>query len=192
MVEKIANFLGDNGYTRAWSEGVDRNVITPVELQFVNEMPPVQQFNAFATRMLDGNAQLNERGTAFVDAVRYGKGDSPEMRQTVLDALNGLGQGDGSLEAREMAVLGGLRYAAQKAEGEAMKRGLDALAPRDGRNGYTELGRQMRQYGLGSPVAAYGLPAAGIGLAGWGIHDVLAAQQQAEKESQLPLQGGVR
>jgi len=44
---------------------------------------------------------------------------------------------------------------------------------------------------LSHPSVAYGLPAAGAGLAAWGIHDLLAAQQQAEKDSQLPLQGGV-
>jgi hypothetical protein len=45
---------------------------------------------------------------------------------------------------------------------------------------------------LANPVMAYGMPAAGIGLAAWGIHDVLAAQQRAEKEGQLPVQGGVQ
>ncbi len=45
---------------------------------------------------------------------------------------------------------------------------------------------------LANPVAAYGLPAAGVGMAALGIHDVLTAQQRAEKEGQLPLQGGVQ
>lgn len=45
---------------------------------------------------------------------------------------------------------------------------------------------------LANPVAAYGLPAAGVGLAAWGIHDVMAAQQRAEKESQLPMSGGLQ
>ncbi|MCE2835942.1 MAG: hypothetical protein LW834_02940, partial [Cyanobium sp. 49614_E6] len=44
---------------------------------------------------------------------------------------------------------------------------------------------------LSNPLAAYGLPAAGVGLAAWGVHDLLMAQQQAEKDKQLPLQGGV-
>ncbi len=38
--------------------------------------------------------------------------------------------------------------------------------------------------------AAYGLPAVGVGLGAWGAHDLLMAQQQAEKDSQLPLSGG--
>jgi hypothetical protein len=45
---------------------------------------------------------------------------------------------------------------------------------------------------LTNPIAAYGLPAAGVGLAAWGIHDVMAAQQRAEKESQLPMSGGLQ
>jgi len=39
----------------------------------------------------------------------------------------------------------------------------------------------------GMAPSAYGIPAAGAGLAAWGLHDYLQAQQQAEKESQLPM-----
>ena len=51
---------------------------------------------------------------------------------------------------------------------------------------------QAVHWALANPVMAYGLPAAGAGLAAWGLHDVLTAQQRAEKESQLPLQGGMQ
>ena len=188
MVEQIASFLSDNALTRSWAETMDRHVITPIELQFVKEMPEDGRFRAFASRLVEDNGALNQRGTAFVDAVREGKGDTPEVKQSVADLFaSDLGQ-----EHSQAVNIRLLHELALKAEGEGLKKGLDVLAPRDGRNGYTELGRQMRQYGLGSPVAAYGLPAAGVGLAAWGIHDVMAAQQQAEKESQLPLQGGVR
>lgn len=53
-------------------------------------------------------------------------------------------------------------------------------------------GAQAARDSLSNGVAAYGLPAAGVGLAAWGIHDVMAAQQRAEKEGQLPVQGGVQ
>jgi hypothetical protein len=53
-------------------------------------------------------------------------------------------------------------------------------------------GAQAARDLLSNPAAAYGLPAAGVGLAAWGIHDVMAAQQRAEKESQLPVSGGMQ
>lgn len=55
----------------------------------------------------------------------------------------------------------------------------------------SEPGRFVHEL-LANPIAAYGLPAAGVGLATWGIHDVMAAQQRAEKESQLPVSGGLQ
>jgi hypothetical protein len=46
---------------------------------------------------------------------------------------------------------------------------------------------QVAHQVLGNAAAAYGLPAAGLGLAAWGVADVLRGQQQAQKEAQLPL-----
>lgn len=187
MVEKIAGFLGDNALTRSWAETMDRGVITPIELQFVKEMPPKERFNAMATRLMDDKAQFNERGLAFIDAVRMGKGDSPELRQQILSLLAERGRS----EHGDELMLQGLWDMAQKAEGKGLKKGLDVLAPRDGVNGYTELGRQMRQMGLGSPVAAYSAVTAGGALGTAGAIEAydwwLAQQQQQQKDSELPL-----
>ena len=66
--------------------------------------------------------------------------------------------------------------------------------PSDGRTGLTKTGDYVRQFGLGSPVAAYSAVAAGGALAtqaGIDAYDWwLAQQQQASKDAQLPLQGG--
>ncbi len=191
VVEKIASFLGDNALTRSWAETMDRGVITPIELQFVKEMPPEERFNAFATRLMGDGAHLNDRGVAFVDAVRMGKGDAPEKRQQILDMFEQqIAAGSDELGSEER-VLGGLRRLAQDAEGEGLRRGLDVLAPRNGSAGYTEFGRQMRQFGLGSPVAAYSAVTAGGAMgtaAAMEAYDWwMAQQQQQEKESVLPL-----
>jgi hypothetical protein len=192
MVERIASFLGDNALTRGWAETMDRHVITPVELQFVKEMPPKDRFNAFASRFMGDDARLNDQGIEFLDAVRTGEGDTPEKRTQMLQLFDALAAQGGEKEAVESRVLGGLYGVASLAKGEGLHRGLNALAPRNGTAGYTELGRQMRQLGLGSPVAAYSAVTAGGAMgtaAAMEAYDWwLSQQQQAEKESQLPLQ----
>ncbi len=191
VVEQIAGFLSDNALTRSWAETVDRHVITPVELQFVKEMPEQGRFDAFATRLMADGGQLNDRGIEFVDAVRHGQGDTPEKRQ----ALLGLLEQQTKENAPEQRVLQVMHDLASKAEGEGLRKGLDVLAPRDGRNGYTEVGRQMRQWGLGSPVAAYSAVTAGGAMGAAAAIEAydwwMAQQQQEQKDAQLPLQGGV-
>ncbi len=188
VVEKIASFLGDNALTRSWAETMDRHVITPVELQFVKEMPDKPRFNAMASRLMNEGGHLNDRGVEFVDAVRYGQGDTPEKRQALLGLLEQ--QTNESLpDERVLQVMHDL---AMKAEGEGVRKGLDVLAPRDGVNGYTEMGRTMRQWGIGSPVAAYSAVTAGGAMgtaAAIEAYDWWVAQQQQEqKDAQLPLQ----
>lgn len=194
MVERIAGFLSDNALTRSWAETMDRAVITPVELQFVQEMPPRDRFNAFATRLMHDDGRLNDRGVAFLDAARTGQGDTPEKRAQMLQLFDALAAEGGDKVTIEDRVLGGLYEVASRAEGEGLRRGLDVLAPRNGTAGYTELGRQMRQFGLGSPVAAYSAVTAGGAMgtaAAMEGYNWLMAQQQAEKESQLPLEPDV-
>ena len=58
----------------------------------------------------------------------------------------------------------------------------------DGRIGLTESGDVMRQFGLGSPVAAYAGVGGGALLGAHAVNELLQAQQRAQKESQLPLQ----
>ncbi|MCE2839631.1 MAG: hypothetical protein LW834_22240 [Cyanobium sp. 49614_E6] len=191
MVERIASFLGDNALTRSWAETVDRHVITPVELQFVKEMPDRDRFRAMASRLMADGGRLNEQGLEFVDAVRHGHGDTPETRQAML----GLFKQDVDQPHSEDVSLRLLGDLALKAEGEGLRKGLDVLAPRDGRNGYTEVGRQMRQWGLGSPVAAYSAVTAGGAMGTAAAIEAydwwMAQQQQEQKDAQLPLQGGV-
>jgi hypothetical protein len=188
MVERIASFLGDNALTRSWAETMDRHVITPLELPFVKEMPPEEELNALAAKLLGENGQLNDRGREFLAATRIGHDDPPEQMGQLLEAIRDRGN--------EEYTLGVLRGLAGKAKGDGLKKSLDVLAPRDGRNGYTEMGRQMRQFGLGSPVAAYSAVTAGGAMgtaAAMQAYDWwMSQQQQGQKESQLPLGGGVQ
>jgi hypothetical protein len=187
VVEQIAGFLSDNALTRSWAETVDRHVITPVELQFVKEMPPEDELNALAAKLLGQNGQLNERGRDFLNATRMGHNDPPGRMEEMLELI--------SQQENEDATLRVLRKAASTAKGEGLRKSLDVLAPRDGRNGYTETGRQMRQFGLGSPVAAYSAVTAGGAMgtaAAMQAYDWwLSQQQQEQKESQLPLSPGI-
>ena len=187
MVEKIASFLGNNDYTRAWDSAVQAGV------------RPLDRFIASDEDLMKGAAPVFGRAAAADGGI------GPTLREhmAVLDPT-------GAMERRALEKLPGfvdktMRETGRSAEDIATQAALNVYLPENATS--ETLRRYDRAYGpsmpvtgsglalhaaLANPVVAYGLPAAGIGLAGWGIHDVMAAQQQAEKESQLPLQGGVR
>lgn len=176
--ERVMGFLGDNAYTRAWSKGVDSGVITPVELAMMKGWPEEERMGQVMKRMTGPDGQLTDQGQGLLDHVVRSLDDGAGKGEKVRGLMSGK-SGD------ELAYV--LGEAAKKLEGEQLREAMGLAALRDGVVGYTAAGDTARQFVLGTPAAAYGLPLAGAGLAAWGVHDVLAAQQQAEKESQLPL-----
>ncbi len=177
--ERVMGFLGDNAYTRAWSKGVDSGVITPVELAMMKGLPDDKALEPIIKQMAGSDGQLTAQGQQLLDHVASSLDDGAGKGQRIRDAVAAKSGDPMALQLKQLV---------QALEGEELKKALSIAALRDGVVGYTGPGNTMRQFVLGSPAAAYGLPLAGAGMAAWGVHDVLAAQQQAEKEDQLPLQ----
>lgn len=187
VVKRIASFLGDNDYTRAWDQAAQA-VVRPVDRLIASDHDRIR-----------GLAPVFGR-TAAAEG-----GLGPELRKhmAILDPTGAMAQKaekdlvgyvdrkmmETGLSAEDVVTTLAIdKLMPDGATPETLRRYDDAYGPA---KPVSELG--LLAHGLlGNPVTAYGLPAAGVGLAAWGIHDLLAAQQQAEKESQLPLQGGVR
>jgi len=221
LVERITSFLGDNGYTRAWNDAVtaglrpiDRTVaddedrlsgvargLAPAFRQAVESSPgeyeplidsqgsAVSDFGRGLNRIDPGGQLL----AAYDKPVRPPTEDDqypPLMYHAVYGASRNLAdRGEGELdELLAASVLQGAQKYGHDPEA-VRKLVAEGAVPE---SYLMNRGVAAVRHVLGNPYAAYGLPAAGVGLAAWGIHDVMAAQQQAEKESQLPLQGGVR
>lgn len=177
--------LGDNGYTRGWSEMAAR-VLSPLD------------------RMMASDVELREALAKSFGTAPAGV-DIAAHRGGLLDALDPSGGLKGRYESKGEAAIeksmakaqaGGMPLTPEQAAELLLRDKLAAKVDREA------LLAGMQQYGpglpvstpgqwahaaLGNPAAAYALPLGGAGLAAWGLHDVMAAQQQAERESQLPL-----
>lgn len=180
VLAKIASYLADNPLTQSWANTIDRALVTPVELQFVKQMPEREKFNAFATRLVDDEGRLNDRGRAFVATARKGHSDRPGVLDELYRQIDSSGGIDNSLNL--------LHEIASKTDEQAIGQVLDALAPRDGRHGLTQAGDVMRQFLIGSPVAAYSAVTAGGALATKGVMDLVARAQAGDPEAQATLE----
>jgi hypothetical protein len=182
LVEKIANFLGDNAYTRAWHDAVLSPVVAS-ERALISD-PAVLRGLAAEAAGLRLAAEVKQPGEYLGTALAKefsGLTGIPE------DFDIGSAEAFARPEGYRAAIQGNLADAFDGASPDGMKRVLEwaqrnpaARKPLSAPGGAVALG-------LGNPAAAYGIPAAGLGLGVWAAHDVLLAQQQAEKESQLPM-----
>ena len=180
VMERIAGFLGDNAYTQAWRNGV-MSPVGMAERQLINDPVRLRELAAeiAADRLA---AEVKEPG---------GYLGTPLAQE--FERLTGMPDDLGSEDA--FALPEGYRVGMGHELADAFSE-LSSEKARQviewsrqnpaGRRALTPIGAAI-DLGLGNAAAAYGLPAAGAGLAAWGLHDVMAAQQQAEKESQLPL-----
>jgi len=220
IVEKIASFLGDNGYTRAWNDAATA-AVTPVDRLLASDEDRLAGVAAGVGPMLArlheswmGEHSLSDlEGTPnsyFGDGLRkidpsgalFEAYDRPVREPTEEDQYPPLAHMAAYARARVLSEktgepLGHLLGASVLQSAQKYGYDTESVKRYSQQGGLPEKylmtrGGQYLRTAIGSPVVAYGLPAAGIGLAGWGIHDAMAAQQQAEKDSQLPLQGGVR
>jgi hypothetical protein len=182
VVEKIANFLGDNGYTRAWRDGV-MGPVGMAERQLIGDPVRLRELaaEAAAHRLA---AEVKEPG---------GYLGTPLAREfselTGIPADFDLGGEDAFAlpEGYRVGMGHDLADAFSELSPEKARQVIEwSRVNPAARRSLTPVGAAI-DLGLGNAAAAYGLPAAGAGLAAWGLHDVMAAQQQAEKEAQLPL-----
>lgn len=186
VVEKIAAFLADNELTRSWAQGVDNVLIRPVE------------------KMMVDDAGLRRAVYNQIAAITPDAGGLSKKQIELLSAIKGAPVNAEVLNAGVIAAPDRRRYVLDQAHSGIVKYNPDRSTlldvfdqiPSDGRTGMTETGDYVRQFGLGSPVAAYSAVTAGGAL---GIAAALAAyeqlvnqqQQQTAKVNLLPLQGEV-
>jgi len=181
MVERIASFLADNALTQSWAQTMDRGVISPIERAMIGDEELKQQVSKLIrSKTPDDGVVSNQQIQAF-DLLKGAPTNRVNL-QTAVDESE-----DAAIEVGNQALAMMNKYATPRSRQQDVA-GLLA----DGRVGLTQAGDNMRQFGLGSPVAAYSAVTAGGALAtkaaidGYGLW-LAQQQQQAEKESKLPL-----
>jgi hypothetical protein len=170
-------YLLDNPLTQGWSQAVDRLVVGPVERAFLNDEDLRQQVSKLVRERTPDSNVLSEQQLKAFEILKGAPGNSSvlqEKMQSEVDPRKYIGD----------QVFGAI----EKYKPSRARQGEVAALLADGRVGLTKGGDYMRQFGLGSPAAAYGAVAGGGALAAYGVHELLQAQQRAEKEAQLPLE----
>lgn len=182
MVEQIASYLSDNPLTRSWRESMDRYVISPVERMTIGDDDLRAGVAKMVADRLPADGALSPKQIRAIEALKGGRFDVERANSLIAqsssreDAMNRIASMANNVMADD--------YSRERASRAAME-----LI--DGRTGLSGFGDDMRQFGLGSPVAAYSAVTAGGAMAtaaGIQAYDWwMAQQQQAEKDKQLPL-----
>jgi hypothetical protein len=181
IVEQIAGFLGDNGYTRAWNDAVQGG-LRPMDRMLASDEELAAHLTPTLRKTEADPAELQRH----LDVLQADGRGAQTYKEAVMDWIVNRGDEETDMEQKLTNAIG-LGYLKEKV-------GRKGMLAYDAAHGPAYMASKpglVASTALANPYAAYGLPAAGVGLAAWGIHDVLAAQQQAQKDSQLPLQGGV-
>jgi hypothetical protein len=187
MVEKIAGFLGDNALTRSWADSMDRYVISPVERMVVSDEVMRERVAQMVGSRLPVDGRLSSAQIRAMEALKGGA-----VNVDLANAV--IAQGASRDDAVSTAATLASNLMQDSYSRDRASRAASELI--DGRTGLTDVGDDMRQFWVGGPVAAYSAVGAGtaLGVAGgleaydWWV----SQQQQAEKDKQLPLTGGVQ
>lgn len=181
MVEKIVSFLSDNDLTRSWAETMDGAVIRPVEKMVVDDEQLQRGVYNQIARLTPDDGGLSDLQLQLLSSIKGSPANAALLNEHLAQAP------DRREFVRDQAYT---LMEAKKPSRQQMLGMLDQI-PTDGRTGLSEAGDVMRQFGLGSPAAAYSAVTAGGAMgtaAAMEAYDYLMAQQQqAEKEKQLPL-----
>jgi len=185
MVERIAGFLSDNALTRSWRETMDRHVISPVERMMINDADMQKGVAMMVADRLPADGALGPEQIRAIEALKGGSFDVERANALIAEK-------NSREDAMDLIASMANNVMTDDYSRDRASRAAEALI--NGRTGLTAFGDDMRQLGLGSPVAAYSAVTAGGAtgtVAAMQAYDWLMAQQQAQKESQLPVEPGL-
>ena len=181
MVQQIASFLSDNALTRSWAQSVDGAVIRPVEKMVVDDEQLQRGVYNQIARLTPDEGGLSDLQLQLLSSIKGSPANAALLNEHLAQAP----------DRREFVRDQAYTLMEMKKPSRQQILGLLDQVPTDGRTGISEAGDVMRQFGLGSPVAAYSAVIAGGAMgtaAAIEAYDYwMAQQQQAAKESQLPL-----
>jgi hypothetical protein len=184
MVERIAGFLADNALTRSWSDTVNRHVLGPLERMTVSDEVLREMLPAMVAGSGEWNGRLNGVQVKALEALKGEAVNVAGVEEAVRAAPNA------AQEVKDQAVAFLNSYTPSR---EAQLRAAQVLMDRSNRG--IEKDWTYARTLLGSAPVAYSLVGAGGAM---GTAAALEAydwwqsqQQQAEKDKQLPLQGGM-
>ncbi len=175
--ERVLGYVMDNPLTRSWAQTMDRHVIGPVERRFLNDEDLARQVSKLVRERTPDNNVLSEQQLQAFDLLK----GVPANRERLQQAVSAAADPRMNVGDQAYTVIG--EYSTPRS-----RQGEVAAMLADGRTGLTDDGDVMRQFGLGSPVAAYAGVGGGALLGAHAVNELLQAQQRAQKESQLPLQ----
>ena len=182
MIERIASFLSDNALTRSWSDSVG-GAVNWAERQVLSD-DELRQVIANAAARSQSGEQISDETLALLQRIK-----GAPIDRAAVDAVMAQHQ------AGPADYVGGAAQVYAK-QADLQRDRLKQLAAelQGPQNQRTEAGTWASTI-LGHPVAAYSAVSAGGALATAGgieAYDWWKAQQeQAQKDRQLPLQGGV-
>lgn len=182
MIERIASFLSDNALTRSWSDSVG-GAVNWAERQVLSD-DELRQVIANAAARSQSGEQISDETLALLQRIKGAPIDRAAADSYM--AQHEAGPAD-------YVGTAAMNYVSQA---DLQRDRLKQLAAelQGPQNQRTEAGTWASAI-LGHPVAAYSAVSAGGALATAGgieAYDWWKAQQeQAQKDRQLPLQGGV-
>lgn len=182
MIEKITGFLADNALTQSWARSVDSALIRPVEKMFVDDGRLKEAVYGQIGHLTPDEGPMTAQQLKMLSMIK-GSDVNAEALQAGLASAN---DRERFVQSQALAAIN--KHTPSR---EQLLAVFDE-APSDGRLGLTQSGDFMRQWVLGSPVAAYAAVGAGGALGTAGAMEAydwwMAQQQQAEKDRALPLE----
>jgi hypothetical protein len=181
----VAAFLSDNALTRSWQGTLNRHVLGPLERMTVGDEVLREALPGMVAEVSPWQGRLSDEQVQALQALKGAEVNVPGVEEVVRAAS------DPAQKVKDQVV--GLMNG-YNPDREAQLRAAQVLMDR--RNRGIQEGWSQARTVLGSPPVAYSLVGAGGAMgtaAAMQAYDWwMSQQQQGQKESQLPLGGGVQ
>lgn len=184
IVEAITGFLVDNALTRSWADTVNRQVLGPLERMTVSDEVLAARVPEMIAEMTPWQGALGKQQVQALEALKGEAVNVAGVEEAVRAAP------DAAQKVKDQAVSFINHYAPDRdAQLRAAKVVMDYS-----RSGIDENWSNARAW-LAHPALAYSAVTAGGAMGTAAAMEAYdwwqSQQQQAEKEMQLPLQGGM-